>query len=115
MEGGGGSRWRMGVWPRAACGHGTIVNVYTKATIFLRPNPGTFSRTVPQGGLLSTPRSLSPLSCGFCARHLLRRGAPLCRFPDMIVNSAPVFIPIADLSVTVKNGDISGDSSSRTF
>ena len=40
-------------------------------------------------------------------------GAPLCRYPDMIVNSARAFIPISDISVTAKSGDISGDSSSR--
>ena len=57
--------------------------------------------------------ALPPLSRGFCARHLLSCEAPLCRFPDMIVNSARVFVPIWDLSVTVKTGDISGDSSSR--
>ena len=29
MEGGGRSRWRVEVWPSAACGHGTIASVYS--------------------------------------------------------------------------------------
>ena len=49
-----------------------------------------------------------------CTTPSQPQGAPLCRFPDMIVSSARAFIRIADLSVTVKTGDISGLSPGLT-
>ena len=42
----------------------------------------------------------------------LAAGAPLGRFHSRILNSARAFIPISDLSVTVKTRDISVDCSS---
>ena len=74
--------------------------LYAKVTVFLRQNPGTFS--------VQRRKNLQKQVFVFSAA-----GAPLRQFPDMIVNSAHAFIPISDLSVTAKTGDISGDSSSR--
>ena len=71
---------------------------------------GDGQHTVPRGGLLFAPRSSHAASLYGTFSAV---GEPLCRFPDMIVNSACAFIPISDLSVTAQTEDISGDSSSQ--
>ena len=87
---------------------------YCKKNVLLMTKTGILR---PRGGRVLFSRADPPLSVPSHAASLhstsSAAGAPLRRFHDMIVNSARDFIPISDLFVTVKTGDIPGDGSSR--
>ena len=130
----GVSQWRgaHSVWPyfvnileHSECSGGSpgalylnnIISIYCKVTIFLRPIPGTFwmckfcaPNIYCRGGSVERTAIHSPLSLPSHAASVhgtfSAAGPPLCRFPDMIVNSARAFIPISDLSITVKTWDV---------
>ena len=63
-----------------------------------------------RGGIPSAPAPLTWLLCTAASRPRGRRYANSQKL--LIVNSARALIPISDIAVTVKTGDIFGDSSS---
>ena len=75
--------------------HTHLLSTYTKVTIFLRQNPGTFwnsetSKTCRFFVLEKLKRGHCQLSTGgggrTCSHTVYAAGAPLCRFHDMMVN-----------------------------